>query len=321
MQDSSLQPAPNFPCELGIEQQLDETSVAKLSLVQPREDKEKDFVGNHDFGKFRKTESCIELKEYVEYHHKRMSEKYERGRSSFNIHSLDENLITFLVSVNRLLRVGADCEFCPMCCKRKQHKVESHIFPRGLLMIFKQIHCSNCNDKSSDKYIYDFSRGVWLGVNTLTYPMLCSDCEQLCDEKSLRQLYIILMDKADKKGLTVPNDRHWLQRVLANIILRGLLVTDSLPNDFLDADFKRVFKTLWDYCATRDSMLPDLHLFLLPNRPLVKGLNMYVHSFEYTLRCPMLPKVFRDQELGIYFVYTKFDYFHVVLPLNNESIL
>ena len=306
--------AHKFPRQVQVELQPDKSLVVGIALpqVKPKED---DFI-RCDFGELRRTGSCISLRDYNESHVERIGKSFERRDSLSDDQSLDDNQICFLVSANKLYRIGSNCEFCPICCKRKERQIMSHIFPCGLLKVFKRIHCSDAKDKFKD-FIYDFSRGRRMGSRKLYYPILCEECEKLCDEQSLRELYIFVMDKPNK-SFKVPNDDCWLQYVLANIMFRGLLVADNLSENLQTNNFKQTFNSLWRYCKTRKSM-PALQLFLLRNRPWDEELIMFMYPFEYVLRCPMFSTVVRDKELGIDFIYTKFDCFHLVLPLDDKS--
>ena len=286
-----------------------------------------DLKYHHDFGELRRVDSYMSLKEFEKVHSQRITRTVETTlepevalyqEPEYKAISEDDNSwIKFMMSANKLLRVGIDCEFCPMCFKRKPRKIESHIFPRGLLTVYKRIHCSNIKGQFED-FIYDFSRGVKMGPRALRYPMLCDKCEKVCDEASLRNLYIFLMDKPKEKSFKVPNANSWLQRVLANIMFRGLIIADNLTNELQNSNFKRRFKDLRNYCKTGESLLP-FHLFLLPNQAIDEELIAFIYPFEYILRSPMFSKVIRNKRIGIHFIYTKFDCFHLVLPLDSKS--
>ena len=268
----------------------------------------------HDFGELQRVGSSVSRQEFVEWHQRQIMEMIGTNNS---ISENGDDWIKFVISANKLLRIGEDCIACPMCCIKKPSKIESHIFPRALLTVFKRIHCSNKKNEYND-FIYDFSRGVRMGPRALCYPMLCGSCEKLCDEESLRKLYIFLMDKPDKDCFRVPSDDFWLQRVLANIMFRGLIIADNLPEELQDVNFKRWFMALREHCKSSES-IPNFRLFLLPNQSIDSGLIAFIYPFEYILRSPMFSTIIRDKMKEIRFIYTKFDCFHLVLPLDGKS--
>lgn len=287
---------------------------------------------HHDFGELRRVVSSMSLKEFKKVHSKKITNTAETikflepGMASYHESdhkavSEDDNIWTkFIMSANKLLRVGIDCVFCPMCFKKKSCKIESHIFPRGLLTVYKRIHCSNIKGQFED-FIYDFSRGVRMGPRALRYPMLCDSCEKVCDEVSLRKLYIFLMDKPNEQGFKVLNENSWFQRVLANIMFRGLIIADNLTIELQDSNFRQRFKDLRNYCKTGTHCAPQppFCLFLLPNQAIDEELIAFIYPFEYILRSPMFSTVIRNKSIGINFIYTKFDCFHLILPLDTES--
>lgn len=258
----------------------------------------------------------------------------QQSYPEFDVLTHNNHPLHDLISASESLRAGDNCRMCPMCYKEKQRFIKSHIFPRGLLTVFKRIHCSLKKGDHED-FIYDFSRGVRMGPKALSYQMLCEDCEKLtkfkrwcettktevnvCEETLLRELYIFLMDKPSKECIKVPNDHSWLQHVLANIMYRGLLVSENLSGSFKDKNFLQAFFALQEYCRTREVMKHPFYLFLLPNQPFNEELIAFMYPFEYILRNPMFSSVFRDTEIGN-FVYTKFDCFHLVLPLDARSM-
>ena len=278
-----------------------------------------DRMHHQDFGELRKAGSCISLKEFEKMHAERIAKTIKTKDS---ISDDGNSWIDFIISANRLLRVGRDCKICPMCLK-KPSEILSHVFPQGLLTVYRRIHCSNVIGEYSD-FIYDFSRGVRMGSRALRYRMLCGSCEKLCDEKSLRELYIFLMDKPNKQKFKVLNDGSWLQRALVNIMLRGLMIADDLPNELQDDKVKEKFKALREFCKS-DKSMPEFRLFLLPNQSIDEELIAFIYPFEYTLRSPMFSTVVRDmaiqdrKKIRICFIYTKFDCFHLVLPLDDKS--
>ena len=308
-----------FPHLEQREPQSDESVPVKLVVhhnkAKGEESSDDDLMHHRDFGEMRRASSCISLKEFEKIHRKRIEETTVETKTSIS----DDNnsRITFIIAANRLLRVGKDCEFCPLCFKKKLRTIFSHVVPRALLTAYKRIHCSIIKKQFED-FIYDFSCGVRMGPRALSYPMLCDTCEKLCNEESLMKLYIFLMDKPNKKSFKVPNGDCWLQHVLAHIMFRGLMIADNLPNELQDYSFKQRFKALRNYCTTCKSM-PEFYLFLLPNQSIDEELIAFIYPFEYILRSPMFSTVIRDKKIGINFVYTKIDCFHLVLPLDSKS--
>ena len=263
---------------------------------------------------------AVNFEQYMKSHTKKVSEAVPvqiRRRPTSDLPRVKTNDIAFFTHVNKLLRINVDCKYCPMCSKEKLEVIKSHIFPRSMLVIFNEIHCLN----ESEDFIYDFSRDKKKRARAIAYPMLCRECEDLCDEESLKILYIFLMDKPNMKCIKVLNDGSWLQHVLANIMFRGILLSDSLPEDLLDKYFWQSFTTLQDYCRDTKKRMPWLNLFLLPNKAMNEEEIAFLYPLEYVLRNPSFSTVVRSRhkKTQINFIYTKFDCFHLVLPLDDDS--
>ena len=284
--------------------------------------------------------------------------------NSFAKDHLDDRTVAFFGHANRLYRAGCHCNYCSICGRRKQDvatdenasgKYDSHIFSKGILTVFRRIHCYNSSRASDSpkqkplipikytEFIYDFVLDERLGTSAWTYELHCRDCEQNCStaEQKLRDVYVDLMGQDELKSVEFLNKNYWFQFILAIIMFRGLLVSEKLNNCFNKPLFKAGFTELWSFCKSvlgalklRDSKnpdlmakfdqilkalkIPDLRLFLLPNRQISKEKAAFLYSFEYILRCPMFTRLVTSSENGT-FLYWKFDCFHVVLPLDDIS--
>lgn len=288
-------------------------------------------------------EHCHKSKgQYAEYVNKEL-ESLHGLQESFAKEELDECTMVFFEHSNKLYRAGCHCNYCSICGKRKSSVVSdntsgdrgSHIFPEGVLKVFRRIHCYNakCSDseqkhkhddipKEYTELIYDFVLDERLGTAAWNYHLLCSRCEMKCSaaEKKLRDVYVDMMSC---DAVTFLNEKHWFNYILANIMFRGLLVGKELS--FNDPLFKAGFTKLWNYCKSdliptiQDDMLrPDLKLFLFPNNEINKEMSLFLYSFEYSLRCPMFTRHVNSKEGGSFF-YWKFDCFHVTLDLDDTS--
>ena len=196
-------------------------------------------------------------------------------------------------------------------------------------MAFRCIHVpvSSFNRKEDHCVLYNFARWTRFPPRKATVKLLCEKCETNCsvDENMLKSVYLCIMSNPDIICQVAGVQYRNLHHILAHILLRGILVNVDM-NDygrrgqswFEDEDFKRTFTSLWNYC--RDSTHPnppDIRLFLLPNKAFNDETTFSMFSMERILRSPHYTEII-DEEEGVCF-YTKFDCFHVVLPINEVS--
>ena len=272
-------------------------------------------------------------------------------QESFAKSDLDECTKNFFHHANRLYRAGCKCNYCSVCGKQKSAvasmdnpsgEYDSHVFPEGILTLFRRIHCYNAPPSerrhepvpsSYTEFIYDFVLDERFGTAAWTYQLLCSSCERKCSaaEEKLRHVYVQLMGQTDIKPVMFLNENYWFNYILAMIMFRGLLVNEKLS--FNDSAFTERFSDLWNYCKTepgpavvnevplerkKENVIHDLRLFLLPNRAINTNFTTFLYSFEYSLRCPTFTRIVNNSENGRFF-YWKFDCFHVVFPLDDNS--
>ena len=216
-----------------------------------------------------------------------------------------------------------------MCLEKKGEARQSHIIPLCILKEFRYIHVPVCsfNRKEDHCILYNFSRWTRFPPRKATVELLCEKCETnySVDENGLYSIYLCVMSNRDVvcqiEGMKYRNLHH----ILAHILLRGILVNVDM-NDcgrrsqswFEDENFKHVFTSLWNYC--RDSTHPyppDICLFLLPNKAFNDETTFSMFSMERILRSPHYTEIINERE-GVFF-YTKFDCFHVVLPIDELS--
>ena len=245
----------------------------------------------------------------------------------------------FLVAANELYRDGYRCDYCPLCLKRKDevdpkgkdkgHR-RSHVIPRSILEHYWKIH------GLSEAYILDFSMNEHLSPQGVTYQLLCGNCETFYSvaEKSLLNLYldvashpyrdITIVHKEMEHSMKLPKGMKsnlWLRYILANILFRGILANVDMGKKIIE---NQAIYHLWRFCRRESSnVYDDLKIFLLRNRPFYEDANddtvqTIMYPFEMFLRMPQCTELVEHKEIGPFF-YTKFDCFHIALPLCDKS--
>ena len=247
-----------------------------------------------------------------------------------------------LLSFNEYFRMGAEeppNRKCIRCQRPKNQKINSHIIPRSLLDEFRKIHCHNL-----ENFMYDISGDVQK-TKDLTYPLLCQKCEKniylMCPaclkpncrkpinhEEKLRNVYLLLLSKGE---ITVVNSKQdfnehtdnlkcqnrWFSRILAEIMLRGVFVSKTFTT--ILKSYKPDFEALWRFaCGLQNEC--TIKLFLLPDGPVSQtgGFRDFLFPLELILRAPHLTELYQSEDNGA-FLYTQFDCFHLVLPLDDKS--
>jgi len=247
----------------------------------------------------------------------------------------------FFIIANLQYRLGSATPNCPICLKIKgkqpnQQKKstthpQSHIFPECLLKTYLAIHFPEDREKSDvkkgdkNKPIFDAFSKEFKMVHKLTYPLFCYQCEVKASkkEKFLKVAYLQIME--EETGLSI--DRVQLadlKYMLALLLFRGILYSINfiklVNEDYFDKFMDAVLE-LRRFCACEEnsSWIPDrMCIFLLPNGPI----NPFVPTFilEFQFRNPLYTTIVaKDSTNGVY-LYTKFDCFHCVLPLDDNSI-
>ena len=233
-----------------------------------------------------------------------------------------EKFYELIGKANILYRLGENCDICPLCLvekKERRGKVDSHIIPKSILKTFWELH----GRKETD-YILDFSRAERLACGGLTYHLLCKTCDEGYSnyESHLNNVYKYIIGKPNKT-FSFEGEAKWfkvLHFILATILFRGILTCVDLSG------CANIFKTeqflaLWRYCKSFDESscdpLPDIYLFLLPNKGFNVELVDFMYPFEMLLRMPRCTELIEQNE-GTFF-YCKFDIFHLVLPVCEKS--
>ena len=242
-----------------------------------------------------------------------------------------KHLFELLTAANKLYRLGEKCPVCPMCLKDKSTnggQRKSHVIPEAILDYYKQIHGTS---EHGHGYMYDFSRNERLSAQGLYYQLLCGECEieYSKTEKSLAMVYPKLA--ADPhNNLTINHEgtdtpAMWLIYVLTNILLRGVLANIDLDNHFQEQEIMDEVYFLWTFCRAKLDVIyaskmsvPNLKVFFLPNKALSQSLIDFLFPLEMLLRMPRCTELIQYEKEGS-FLYTKFDCFHVVLPLCEQS--
>lgn len=235
--------------------------------------------------------------------------------------------VLFFLIANQVYNINGECDICPLCgikkkSSRNNEKLEegdpnSHIFPKSLLEVYREVHCEGKGD-----FIWDMALSDKYGAEKLTVKLLCQKCElsASCAERKLRDLYVDILSHPNER-IEVPNEGEWLSFVLANIMFRGLVINVNLMNEICSGRIGSV-EALLDlrrYCKEPESKnLPSLYLSVLPNGPFKPELGGVTYMFDLQLRNPEFTSIV-DMEEGT-FLYTKFDCFHCMLPLVDRSL-
>ena len=245
-------------------------------------------------------------------------------RDSFKESSEVEEILTLC---NELTREGECPPICVRCGKVSKKLINSHIIPNNILKNIRDVHCNG-----ELNFMHDITGDVQK-ANDYTYILLCGICEKVLDirekcptckqnrgkcnckkddfesdfEKSLGRLHLLLL--ADETDATI-NKEHWLARILAEIMLRGVFVISCL--DTLLSIYRAEVNSLWEF-ATGVSTTCDIQLFLLPKHPIEEG-----SPLELVLRAPQQTELVNKKGCGN-FLYTHFDFFHIILPLDELS--
>ena len=231
-------------------------------------------------------------------------------------------LLHFFVGANKLYRSGEKCPVCPICLKLKKEsggQQKSHVIPKGILHYYWKMHSTS----EKTDYILDFSRDERLAAGSLTYQLLCGDCETYYSttEQHLLNVYVYLAANPNIDIIITHKDMYatsWLKHILANILFRGVLTNIDLDERFWQESIIDEVYSLWKFCTRASSTLPNLKVFLLPNKPFCSNLGDFMYPFEILIRMPRCTELIQQKDEGM-FLYTKFDCFHVVLPLCETS--
>ena len=241
-----------------------------------------------------------------------------------------KRLLDFFVGANKLYRSGEKCPVCPICLKDKKDRggqQKSHVIPKSILHHYWEIHSSS----EQRDYILDFSRDERLAAGSLTYQLLCEKCETYYSkfEEYLLSLYLYLAAQEDttKDIIVTHKDKNassWLKYILANILFRGILTNIDLDERFQQQHIIDEIYFLWKFCsekleaASQQFTLPNLKVFLLPNKAFCSNLDDFMYPFEMLLRMPQCTELIQQKGEETFF-YLKFDCFHIVLPLCEIS--
>ena len=329
LEESQKEPQQKLQEEQQLEGELSlQEELEQQLLVHPQQELAPDFF---------EVEHCYPSNgEFATEYNGRLDSESHKFEDSFAKYELDDCTMMFFTLANRLHRAGCPCNYCSLCgrCKKDASR-DSHIFPEGLLKVFRRIHCCNSMANSATKsghdvvpkkyaeFMYDFVLDERFGTSAWTYDLLCGTCELNCSaaEGKLRSVYIRMMASDDLQPHELFDKDIWFHYILAMIMFRGLLVSEKLC--FTDINFNRRFTELWNFCKSdpksfTDASVPDLRLFLLPNRAINEEMMTFLYSFECSLRSPMFTRHIRSTKNGEFF-YWKFDCFHVVFTLDDTS--
>ena len=244
----------------------------------------------------------------------------------------------FYIIANQLYRLNKFTFACPLCQKVKG-KVDingkgtchprSHLFPRTLFENFLKIHSSKvAYDHYHGQLIYDAFAEKFKTAKTVTYPIFCYVCENKASEreKFSKDLYLQIMAGEDDKYLRITKkQRKDIEYILALLLFRGIL----FAVDFLKLvcepyfpKFMNIFLKLRKFCdETLDSSWDKsfarrILVFILPNGHF--NLENPNYSLDFQLRNPLYTTIVVPKDSTSIFLYTKFDCFHCVLPLDTN---
>ncbi len=213
---------------------------------------------------------------------------------------------------------------CAFCYSKRP--INSHIWSLALLKAFRKIH----GDDTSDQFLLFLDRDAAdadqhvknIGQNNIAIHMLCKDCDQGTwasgMENKLSQLYPFVSAYPHNK-LKFDNSQNWLQRILAVIMARGILMKCNLLRE-TQSSFKMFLNLIKFAKSSFDFPVPEIYVFLLPNSIYFDDLEIFP-SFERQLRYPTFPSICDLHEIGEEgtFYYMQFDCMHVVYPIDKSS--
>ena len=285
--------------------------------------------------------------EIKKYHASKLQRDYllnakhakEKLRESINkiSHNGKEDF-KFFITANQQYRLDGTIPYCPICLEMKGNQPnqlgrstihpQCHIFPECLLKAYLKNHFHGA--KSEDKLenqsqIYDHFSESFKSAHKLTYPLFCYKCESNASSKEdfLKSLYISIMGG---NGRLVINREQLdnLKNILSLLLFRGILYSIDFVKLVKEEYFPKFMDTVQElrkFCAleSSNSWIPEsLCISILPNA----HVNPFVPIFilELQLRNPLYTTlVANDNSAGVY-LYTKFDCFHCVLPLDDKSL-
>lgn len=241
--------------------------------------------------------------------------------------------LLFLLIVNKIYRIGGECNVCPLCgclkTSRRNNQEEneplSHIFPNACLEAFCRIH--GASGKAS---FWNCSKGEYVSPKKISFKILCQKCETDASphEKKLSNLYAFLSMKSDHK-VVIDSIGWWYLYVAARIMFLGALVNldlmKELNTEYADSLVTTLFE-LQTYCdlhpehSSKVMQQPTILQFLLPAEGFDSTKAGFLYHFDLQLRNPQLASSsVCSCEARTIFLYTQFDCFHWVCLLTQEA--
>ena len=222
---------------------------------------------------------------------------------------------------------------CPFCCSKSKKLIGSHIWPKCLLEVARQIH----NEGLDVGYLHteDYQ---YVSPKNLCMTMLCSDCESdliSSQERSLKRHYLYFCANP-RQEVEFKNYKNWFQCILIVIMVRGILVNCNLLKETKSKDIAISVWDLFEFavnyvrCGNKfavnclsdgddSKVINNLLVFLVPNE-LYMNLEI-CPAFERHLRSPQFTALYDLEWFGSegIFFYMQFDCLHVVYPLCSGS--
>lgn len=247
---------------------------------------------------------------------------------------------------------NSDSTMCILCGKSGVVLQNSHIFSRAALEAYNAIHCADNN--AGGKYILDDRTPK--GHDKLTRPLHCGDCERMCSkiEGIFRNVYVQIESfgspdfrtgekdvKVESSLLRIGKEDSYVVLLMLGIMLyRGAFVginynsiketsvcnkLDTVLEELRQCCYKAL-KAIYN-CKDKDNYgavideecrntLQKLRVFLLHNTPFSHYNADLTVTLDFQLHCPSFTVLAVSAD--DIFLYTKFDCFHVVLPVGDN---
>ncbi len=208
---------------------------------------------------------------------------------------------------------------CAFCCSKRP--INSHIWPRALFRAYKKIH----GDDTSKEFQLSINNDVdpsfkIIGLEKIAVHILCGECDaKTSGEENMLSRHYSFFSAYPKHRLKFKNSKSWFQRILAVIMVKGILMNCNLLKERRNASYTKFLDLIQLAISPTQYAPPKLCVFLLPHS-LYSNLDIF-SSFERQLRYPSFPSICDLQEIGEKgrFYYMQFDCMHVVCPIDDGS--
>ena len=265
-----------------------------------------------------------------------MEELMHSGEGGSEVISLSHHDSVSRVSHVELLRVlianqvflaGGGSQVCLLCNSQgpaSRSTIDCHIFPECLLKVYRGVH-----NLQEECFIYDCVRNDNVGPKYLTYKLFCGDCDGKAStsEKMMKILYLEVNENYPKRTRAPIIDRQngkWsIFYLITLMFLRGLIVNEDLMDNIYNSKHCKLVlgAVMWllDFAKNRNfTEHPKIFQYLVPLEPLNKQLMDAQYCYNMHLRCLQFTRFYEEEEGP--FLYMQFDFFHWILPLDDNMI-